>query len=116
VLSAPAGWYAPVTHNSSLPGDGYAIEFYNLLGSPIAPGASATFSFASSDTPAQLMGNSYISSALKVTTSYVYTGAPQGDPGLQFNLSIVPEPSSLILAALGMTVVVWLAILRISQT
>jgi hypothetical protein len=84
VTSMPSGWVAPITHNAGFPGDGYGIEFYNLSGSAIAPGNSATFKFTSTDPPATLAGSAFIPPN-KVTTSFVYVGFPQTDPGFKFN-------------------------------
>jgi hypothetical protein len=97
---APTGWIAPVTHNG--PGDGYGIEFYNISGSPIAPGGSGQFQFTSNESPAVLAGNSYLPPD-KVATSFVYVGFPQQDPGLKFTpaVSAVPEPATLALSGLG---------------
>jgi hypothetical protein len=103
VMSKPSGWQSPITHNAT-PGDGYAIEFYNLSGSAIAPGGIATFSFTSPDSPATLGGDAFIPPN-KVTTSFVYIGFPQTDPGFQFNATLVPEPSTLALAGVGVGLV-----------
>jgi hypothetical protein len=100
VTSMPAGWIAPISHNSAFPGDGYGIEFYNYLGSSIAPGTIGTFKFTSADSPTTVAGNAFISSD-KVATSFVYVGFPQGDPGFQFNAKVAPEPSSAALAGVG---------------
>ena len=101
VTGMPSGWIAPITHNG-IPGDGYGIEFYNYLGSAIAPGASFAFKFTSPDSPATLAGNAFIPPN-KITTSFVYTGFPQGDAGLLFNVAVVPEPAGLALAGIGAT-------------
>ena len=37
----------------------------------------------------------------KVTTSFVYIGFPFADAGQQFNATVVPEPTGLVLAAIG---------------
>ncbi len=101
VTSMPSGWVAPITHNAGFPGDGYGMEFYNLSGSPIAPGNSTTFEFTSPDSPATLAGNAFLPPN-KVTTSFVYIGFPQTDPGYSFNGTVVtPEPSTLLLTAIA---------------
>ena len=102
VTSLPAGWFDPITHNG-VPGDGYGIEFYNYFGSPIAPGGIGTFTFTSPDSPTLLAGNAYIPGN-KVTTTVVYAGFPLSDAGYQFNVSVVPEPSSLVLAGVGLCI------------
>jgi len=87
VTGMPNGWIAPITHGPSLR-DGYAIEYYNIGGSAIAPGGSATFSFSSPDSPMKLNANSFFP-ADKVTTSFVYIGFPQTDPGFVFDMTVV---------------------------
>jgi hypothetical protein len=101
VTTMPPGWIAPISHNFGFPGDGYGIEYYNYLGSAIAPGASATFGFTSPDPPATIAGNAFIPPNL-VSTSFVYVGFPQGDPGFEFNVKAAPEPSSAALAGVGL--------------
>ncbi len=91
VTGMPNGWIAPVTHNGS-PGDGYAIEYYNISGSAIAPGASGTFSFTSPDSPLTINGNAYLPSD-KVTTSFVYIGFPFTDAGYRFDTTVVSQLS-----------------------
>jgi MYXO-CTERM domain-containing protein len=101
----PTGWVAPLSHNG--PGDGYGIKFYNLTGSPVAPGGSAQFQFTSNESPATLAGNSYLPPD-SVATSYVYIGLPETDPGFKFTptVSSVPEPASAALAALSLAFLV----------
>ena len=55
----------------------------------------------SDDTPTDLKGPSPWYTQPPVTTSYVYIGAPEGDPGALVNVSVVPEPASLALAGIG---------------
>ena len=100
VTGMPAGWIAPISHNPAIPGDGYGIEYYNLTGSAIAPGGTGTFKFDSPDSPAALGGAAFLPFD-KVTTSFVYIGFPFGDAGQQFNATVVPEPTGLLLAAIG---------------
>jgi hypothetical protein len=95
VTSMPGGWIAPVTHGFA--GDGYGIEFYNLTGSAIGAGDSGTFKFTSPDSPATIAGNAFFPGD-KVTTSFVYIGFPQTDPGFEFNAKVAPEPASAALA------------------
>jgi len=99
VTGMPTGWIAPISH-SGFPGDGYSIEFYNLTGSAIAPGANATFSFASPDPPATIGGPAFFPGN-QVTTSFIYGGFPLSDAGFKFNASVVPEPASVVLAVVG---------------
>jgi hypothetical protein len=98
-ITAPSGWISPI---SAYGGDGYGIEYYNLGGSPIASGGTGIFHFASTDSPATLAGNAY-SPGFKVTSTFVYIGFPESDPGFQLNASVtnVPEPGSIILSSIG---------------
>ena len=99
VTMMPTGWTAPITHNA-FPGDGYGIEFYNIFGANVAPGGSTTFEFTSPDSPAAVAGDAFFP-GFKVTSSFVYQGFPQGDPGFQFNVTVTPEPSGAALGILG---------------
>jgi hypothetical protein len=99
-ITAPTGWIAPVTHVFS--GDRYGIEYYNISGSPIAAGGTAQFHFTSPDSPAILAGNAWLP-AFKVTSSFVYIGFPESDPGFNVIASVaVPEPTSLLMALIGL--------------
>ncbi|HVT29667.1 MAG TPA: PEP-CTERM sorting domain-containing protein [Lacipirellulaceae bacterium] len=100
-ISAPTGWIAPVTHVFS--GDRYGIEYYNISGSSIAPGATGQFHFTSPDSPATLTGDAWIS-PFKITSSFVYIGFPETDPGFRLTASVtaVPEPASLVIALIAL--------------
>ena len=104
-VSDPTGWTDAITHVGS--SDGFAIQFdATSTGSNLAPGASETFSFMSTDTPAELAGNSVFHSAFPVLTSFVYSVGPlQGDRqqilAAFAPVSSVPEPSSLVLGLFG---------------
>jgi hypothetical protein len=98
-VTVPAGWTSLITHNG-FPGDGYGLEMYNVSGSPIGPGQLGLFQFTSPNTPAQLAGNAFFPPN-KVTTSFVYIGAPLGDPGFKFNAQVVPEPALAGLLSIG---------------
>ena len=99
-ITEPTGWTAPVTHLFA--GDGYGIEYYNLSGSPIAPGATGQFHFTSSDSPAALAGNAWFP-PFKVTSSVVYGGFPESGPGFNVVASVaIPEPASLLIAFSGL--------------
>jgi hypothetical protein len=100
VTGMPTGWIAPISHNSGIPGDGYGIEYYNLTGSAIAPGGTAHFEFTSPDSPTILKDNAFFP-VDQVTTSFLYVGFPFGDAGQQFNVTVVPEPTGLLLAGAG---------------
>jgi hypothetical protein len=91
VTGMPNGWIAPITHNGS-PGDGYAIEYYNVGGAAITPGTSGTFSFTSPNDPLTINGDAFFPPN-KVNTSFVYIGFPQTDPGFSLNMTLVPQLS-----------------------
>jgi hypothetical protein len=68
--------------------------------------------FESSDTPAQIAGDSPFYPGTPVGTSFLYQGAPfQGD-SRQFLVSSVPEPSTL---ALGLIGIASIAVLRLRR-
>jgi len=100
-ITAPDGWLSPVTHNA-FGGDGYGIEWYNYLGSTIAPGGTGLFQFTSNDSPSVLAGNAYFP-GFKVSHSFVYVGFPETDPGFQFNAT-VPEPATGVIATSGLLI------------
>jgi hypothetical protein len=101
-IGEPAGWIAPIDGPVGSP-DGYSIEYYNIGGSPIAPGQSSSqFTFSSPDTPAELAGDSVSHPGIPVTTSIIYIGFPESDPGFTLVATVapVPEPRSLAMFAL----------------
>ena len=97
----PTGWTGFIS--AGFPG--YSIEYYNISGSTVGPGQTGTFTFSSAETPAQLQGSTF---GFPNTTSFIYTATPTvagnppaGSPSL-VNPTAVPEPSSAVLAALGL--------------
>jgi hypothetical protein len=101
-ITGPTGWIG-VSTGPAFSGDGYAVELIDTGGSSdlIPAGGSATFGFTDSESPTQLMANAPFIPSDKVTTSFVYIGAAEADPGFQFNVQVVPEPTSFVLAAIG---------------
>lgn len=101
LAGGPAAWIGFIS--SGFPGS--SIEFYNVSGSPISQGQTGTFTFTSHDTPAQLQASTF---GFANTTSFIYTGTPSvpGNPPVgtpaQVNPVFVPEPSSVVLATLGL--------------
>ena len=70
----------------------------------MTPGGSLSgFSFVSSTTPEQMMGDSPFFPGTPVLTSFVYSGAPFSDGGYKFVVTAapVPEPSTIALLAAG---------------
>jgi PEP-CTERM motif len=104
VVTMPSGWIAP-TPSLGPPYDGYSIEWYNISGNAIAPGATQTFSFTTPDSPSVLgSGSSFY--PLATQTSFLYQGFPETDAGYYFALPApttapIPEPASLGLLAIG---------------
>lgn len=85
-VSNPTGWTDTLTgtNNSS---DGTAIEWV-ASSNAITPGHSLTgFDFTTTDSPAALAGNSPTHPADKVLTSFIYSGAPFSDAGVQFDVA-----------------------------
>ena len=100
-ISAPSGWQVAITS-----GPGYGIQFVTVT-APLAAGQSINFSFDSSVTPAQMAGSAFGS---PVGTSFVYTGVPLSDPGYEFVVQSVPEPS-----APGLLLTGWFGWLLVSR-
>ena len=104
-VTNPAGWMDVVTNGGTT--DSFAIQFDSTTAAnDLAPGASATFSFVSATTPAQLMGNSPFHSGSPELDSFVYSQGPLMGDGFGAFLvtpavSSVPEPSSLVLGLFG---------------
>jgi hypothetical protein len=100
-VTDPTGWTDHITHGGST--DGYAIQWVSSsLSDNVAIGGSLTFQFTSADTPAQIAGNSQFYPTIPVETSFVYSGAPFSDAGFVFQVSSVPEPSTLTLGILAL--------------
>lgn len=100
-IDSPTGWTAKVTHAGAA--DGYAIQWKAATpASLLAPGQSLSgFTFESATSPEAMMGDSPFFPGVPVTTTFVYQGAPFSDAGVKFEVSSVPEPSSLALMGLG---------------
>jgi hypothetical protein len=89
-VTAPPGWTAYIAGGPYYYPDGYSIEFLNFS-TPLPPGSSLDFHFTSTDTPAELAGNSPIFPGYPIGTSFVYSGLVYGDE-LQFLIQSVPVP------------------------
>jgi hypothetical protein len=101
VLS-PAGWSDLITNG------GGSIQW--TTGSPLAAGGSLTsFQFDSTVTPANMAGvfpGPGLGTGDAITTSFIYIGAPFGDPGAQIvatpaAVGVTPEPGTMSLAAIA---------------
>lgn len=102
-VMSPAGWTAMITNM------GASIQWTNP--SPLAMGDSVTgFMFDSTMTPAEFLGTfpgPGLGMGDPITTSFLFIGAPFGDPGAQITampatVVSTPEPSTLSLAAIAM--------------
>jgi hypothetical protein len=97
--TTPNGWMANVTHGGAT--DGFAIQWVAGAGAAIPIGGSLTFGFVSSETPAQLMGNSQFYPTFPEATAFLYNGAPLTGDSEQIVAAAVPEPSTLALSLVG---------------
>lgn len=85
-VSNPTGWTNTLTgtNNST---DGTAIEWV-ASSNAITPGHSlGGFDFTTTDSPTVLAGNAPTHPANKVLTSFIYSGAPFSDAGVQFDVA-----------------------------
>jgi len=100
-IQSPLGWTENITNG------GGAIQWLDS-GALAQGGSQSGFVFDSTLTPSQLEGPSVIPTD-PVATSFVYIGAPFGDPGLQFVATpaqaAVPEPATILLTAAGIGLV-----------
>jgi hypothetical protein len=101
-VQSPAGWTGTVISM------GGADSIQWIDSGALSQGTSQSgFEFDSTLTPAQLEGPSSIP-ADPVATSFVYIAAPFGDPGLQLVATpaptSTPEPGTILLTALGISV------------
>lgn len=96
----PTGWSGYLSYGGGYYPDGYSLEFYNYNGNNLAPGQSFTFGFNSPDSPAALAQNSPFY-PIPTLTSFVYSGYAFSDPGAEFVVTFVPEPSTTALLGLA---------------
>jgi hypothetical protein len=99
-VQSPSGWTGTITNG------GDSIQWVDS--GALGQGSSQSgFEFDSTLTPSQLEGPSAIPGD-PVATSFVYIGAPFGDPGLQLVATpaqaSAPEPATILLTALGIGV------------
>ena len=96
---SPTNFTANITNGGS--SDGFAIQW--VASTPLAGGATADFSFESTETPSEIAGNSAFYPTFPQGTAFAYSGAPFSDAGDQFvvQAAVVPEPSTLGLLVLG---------------
>ncbi len=105
-ITAPTGWQDIVTHGG--PSNGFAIQWTAITpANNLAAGSSATgFMFDSSLTMAQLQSPAAGNPSDPVSTAFVYGGAPFSDAGFQLTVTsaatATPEPSNILLGALGL--------------
>ena len=105
-ITSPTGWMDTVTPGG--PSNGFGIEWTAITPSDyLAAGQSLSgFSFQSSLTLADLMSPAAGNPADSVLTSFVYSGAPFSDNGVQFAPTVplaatAPEPGELGLLMVG---------------
>jgi hypothetical protein len=100
-ITFPAGWSDNITGSDNA-SDGNAIQYLAGASSAITPGNSGAFSFDSTETLSQLLGNSSYGNKAEETTSFIYSQGPFSDGGFQFTVNAaVPEPSTIGLLTAG---------------
>lgn len=90
-VTVPTGW----TYTTPSLSGNYSIEYAANSGYELGGGSSLQFGFSSTDTPTTLAGDASSLSGTPIGTSFVYEGGAFGDPGYQFVVESVPEPSAL---------------------
>jgi hypothetical protein len=99
-VTSPAGWTDNITGGG--PGDGFAIQWENTATADILnPGNSLKgFSFDSTDTPAEIAGDSLLYPGTPVLTAFTYDAAPFSDAGDQILVTlaapVTPPPTSTV--------------------
>ena len=89
-VTSPAGWTATVTNNGG--NDGFAILWVNSSRPLTSDQTLLGFSFDSTETPVQLAGNSPFFPASPIGTTFIYSGGPFSDSGVQFQISPTSFP------------------------
>lgn len=97
---SPNSWAPSIEHAGA--GDGWGINWSaGSSSSYLAAGSSLTgFSFTTTATPTQILGNSPFYSGVPVGTSFVYSQGLFSDPGFKF---VVTGPPSLTVSTLQLT-------------
>ena len=103
-VTTPAGWVSLLTHFPNVPTNGWAIQWKaTSAASYMAVGDTLTFGFVNLETIDQLTGPSPYFDHPVETTSVVYNQAPFSAVSATITLAaVVPEPSTLTAAALGL--------------
>jgi hypothetical protein len=111
-VQAPVGW--TTTETGGGPGDGYSLRFETST-APLLPGSALTFTFTSPDSPASLAGTSPLYPGVLIGSSEVYSGHIAGTTA---NLLVqsIPEPSTLVLLAPGLGLLLAVGRRKIFQT
>ena len=102
-VNSPSGWTDTVTNSGS--SDGFGIQWVAASNALAAHKSLTGFSFTSTDTPAQVFGNSNFFSSSPVLSATVYAGAPLSDAGFEFTAtgSISNPRGALIPELAGVT-------------
>jgi hypothetical protein len=104
-VQAPAGWTYTITNGGPL--DGYGIEF-EAMGAGLSPGASAKFSFTTSDSFSVMTGTSSFRPGTPVCSSTVYSGNTGTGALENFVVPVVvPEVSTGFMIGSGLGILAW---------
>ena len=102
--TSPTGWKVnAITHAGS--SDGYAIQWVATSSASDIPigGSLSGFGFTTADSPAAIEGNSVFFPGTPVLTTFAYNAGPFSDAGTEFTVTPVPEPATVAMALLPMT-------------
>lgn len=104
-VNSPAGWTDKITNAGSA--DGFAIQWVTTSNFLKAGKSLSGFEFTSTDTPAQVFGDSTFYPTTLVNTATVYSGAPFSDAGAMLTaVGSVSNPTGALIPELAVSSVV----------